>query len=789
MASGPLVLPLVETIDRTGDSFNKGLGNAPVSSTAAAIQGAVRGLDQGTLIADRILTTRRENDPARLEAEQLNRDLKNQQLQEVVRNSQITNQIAAETADTQVAQAEATLDATRTRTDIARRQNTEERLQLQDAGIRARIAATSSNIATQAENRRVSRLENTPEMAAERLRRARFDNDFLEEKLAAPFQASQSGLDPDTARKMQKDFFDTKLKINEQRAKLQDNLRLSPENKKALEDNLAQLETQLNELNNGAFKYDLNNTSAEAQRVSSEIQRENARIDNELRRTSTRARRRRVVEEASAAINENYRDGIEDPTGTPNYAGIIANMGSVAGAIAQEDTPDIKRSYEGLLAESLRRGGGTEAFLDYINNDVKDPQEQQFLKENLTRAILRSGQLDLLLPEQRNLQEAGYSEKNIASPDRTTDETIKLIQGGVTAIKDPNIRNASTSNNFLVGIQKVSRRGTQPVEIIPEGAEARGGDTETGAGQPSGVLKYRVVNTETGEDFPVEITGNATSLAELNVASDIAQELNSRIQAQGQAQARQQTIQTNNAQGIVDPAAPSAPAQPAQQPQSPAQNFVAKEASDFFVSSLSTKNPTPELLELGQRLGAQLGDGQLDTGLLSGTEERGLVDAAVNSLAESMTQDLLAEEGAESLDDLANIFRGSAAFMQDRIKNLAREEVQRTVGDTINMTRLQNTLRRQELVVQAQGLQGVDKMKAELRLEQFDRGNNTTITPDQARAIQDLEQQMLAQARALREGREPSMQAKQQIRLESMRRVLPTFGSTIPVTRDIDFGI
>lgn len=105
--------PLVETVDRRGDNFNKGLGGEKVSPLANAVDGFFSGYDKASILSARVQQTRRDNDPKKLAEEQTTRELNNQiRKQELQRLETLSKYTGP--------QAQANLDATRASTAASR---------------------------------------------------------------------------------------------------------------------------------------------------------------------------------------------------------------------------------------------------------------------------------------------------------------------------------------------------------------------------------------------------------------------------------------------------------------------------------------------------------------------------------------------------------------------------------------------------------------------------------------------------------------------------------------------
>lgn len=780
MANLPIVLPLAETIDRRGSEFQRGLGNARVSSTAAAIEGAISGIKDGADITAKILDTRRNNDPRRIEAELVNAELRNEVLKESVTNARITNQISARTADTQVAQAAANLDATRTRTDISRRQNTESRLNLRDQNIRSTIAARNESI-------RQGQLRVTQENIDLDNRRNELNNAILEEKLAVIAEQNITGALPD--KEAEKNFRSGTEQIqkiaktkNELRSTLAD---LRGERNAPLRESIQQDINKLESLENSITKNLVSNQisrrEAAAAQINNQLSTDNATVGLTNRQTATRTRRNIVADGAVNVATQGAAD--IDAMGTPNYRAGLGSMNKLAELARRADTPEEQDLREREITGILKDFGGAEAIQAYIEEDIKDPEEKKKLKRALFEAAVASGNLDVLAPEQKNIVQSGLGIDSAADPEKAYDTTIKAMRQGISNVDDPEFKKAMRTSIYFAAAQEVSKGGNAPftttVSTVPPQQTEPGVDVAGQTAQPAETMM--IFRSADGTSKAVRMPANEQEEAQLSFIEDVSKQHNNNVEATETANARVANIEANKQQGVA-PQTQQPADQAAAQPQQQA-NPEVQENANFVLDSLGVEGePSKPLIKFSQELGKAVADGEINTAFFS-RDDKNVIEDTVDALIDDSFKKLpdsakaaLKKEASELAASRASGFNASASLVTpervyaDKVREEARTQVRNAVDDVINAARLKNTIQEKDLERAIAGEKSFGK-KAALRIELDALRENKKLGMSEAQIrAMDVEARQMQEA-LIAAGAELTPERLEDIRRISMRNV------------------
>lgn len=535
-----VIPPLVETVDQRGRNLIAGIGNANMSPLGAFIEGATRTAIDVTNIRAKQLETQRLNDPAKLMAEQVRRDLANKRLEEALRADRIDNL-------TRGARNQAALDAAQENTRAVRIDN-----QTRGAQNQANLETTRANAAAvreatetrsiQNEARRKETdifLDQADELADLSLRERR-------EKATSSIEQSQRQREYARRRaELNLDVMDEQLEVITKLADIESDLakaeNQTTEKKKALLDERTKL---LKEERKRLDKWEP--TSTDEANEKKEAEEEYARWSNlpnfdeytdeslspqdkkqqSLRQrtqdlmqkvfdTDLAARERQVVSQEHSISLQNKRAKESN-----NRVQLIRKHADNALGIAMEDrsvygTPSIKAALPEILAlaeysktaiddvertlaadsiqEIFRDLGGEEEILEYVDANVENKQARKAIKGAVYGSLVASGRVDRIKPLQQDMLAVGLSPEDIADPDEVMDDLSSLLSKKGAEVENPRLTPIRVHDYFAraIGASKNNTQGfTVNVRASEVGDEPPAADVSGGAARSYNALVF-----------------------------------------------------------------------------------------------------------------------------------------------------------------------------------------------------------------------------------------------------------------------------------------------------------
>lgn len=601
-----LVLPLAETIDRRGDSFNAGLGNANTSSLGSFLEGFTQSAADWTNIRTAQLRAQVEFDPEKIIADQVKRDLENERLDVLIRDAKIDiglkqefgrqkelanlRSSAASSTSTELANVKSgrqeAVDA-RQRDELAEielRKKQFEIKKLEGLGMareEAEIEAlrTSGATATGAvaahKEARIQFQERNKQLDLLRVPKT---GKFISPKLQAyqdQIDAAEASNDPEAAQAAQ-DALDATM--TKDFSVLPPVDLPAPVTKESVQQDarntqLNTAKTNLDELKNIQLNTELRRT---AEMIT--LERNNAETDYHVgTRSSTEVKK---IRESVA--------GDSPLTGVPNLFRLTELK-------KQAIDPNQKLAVTAQLQQVLKETNNGQDFLDAIDTEITDPEVQRKTRKAFYKTLVEAGDPALLQPIQKNImkvlsQNPAATQEQIAErvsdPDKVMEQTATLLTGNGADVNDDLLKGAIEFHPYTTRARMASKNGTVGFQIFG-GADSPGGtaaDTTGGEQQTQENIQfYNGVDKATQGAVP---RMNSADQSVIDMLQIVGKNLQAQAGVNAAAQTQTGQIQQSN-QAVAQGAQATA------QNQAQAQTQAQREAQIGMNRAVAGVNPDP----------------------------------------------------------------------------------------------------------------------------------------------------------------------------------------------------
>lgn len=436
--------PVIDAVDRRGQQYMLGLGNAAPTDFAAGVQGLEHGLAFGANLAAKIQETNRLNDPETLAAEQLRRELQNKQLEEAITTAQISNRYEPAKIETDIAYKGALTTGQGLSNQITAAYGMEEAA----AKIAQSRAAAASSYATAA---------NAPLAALQK--NAAFlksvtptGKDAQQDVIAPSFGGSNSILPEPNISPSQ--GFTSDLDAAKQQL-FQDYQKMTSNGVQG------QILSQRDAIGNQIVGQNLANKQAQ-----NNITKRSVAENNYM--------------EAIAAINDT------DWEGSLNLGALAKPVGVLSEVHSEETNPADKASYAAQLADIVRTVGPKK--LQDTIDAMPDEQQKIAATELFSKAIIATGDAALWTPDQKAIVGAGLSPEHAADPTETYNKVDQLITSGTTNIDDPNFNSTMATSRYVIAATAASKNGAQSYSIRGGSVPLQGGTSDLAGGDQTSAI-------------------------------------------------------------------------------------------------------------------------------------------------------------------------------------------------------------------------------------------------------------------------------------------------------------
>lgn len=794
--------PLVETVDRRGDSFNRGLGDAPVSTAKAAVDGAISGAISGANLTAKILDTKNRYNPRRLEAEISGLEIGNDSVRESIRGAALQNDLVEKYGDREasanvrlqenkaevaektglrnansiISSRNATTANTHERTKTARFNNSAEQ-----RALRTRIAEAK---ATQGE------FNSRPEVLAEEFRRQQLANKTTEEALFKTAEIN-AGLGNQNAQALAKQAASAiKAQDSEWRDKMAHYERLSksevatPEDVARAKKHATEAGKKTDDLRNASIAQQnyMRNNATETQRA--QLAQSNAQNLVEGTRVATEARRSVA---ANKLMDMATQASADNPTGVdgPNIAAGAGVLDAQVNLMKKARSETEKKMLAGQIDATIEMFGGKEAFDEYLQSDKLSAEDKKAMTKTVAKAAIATGKTEYLSQGQKDLLQSGAGTKVIEDPEEATNQIASALSGGEFNLPNGDLKKSLTGNAYFKDAQTVIGDGTG--KITRRSVAVSGGQGPTGAdiaGQSAGVevSKMIYINEKTGQQSAgVPQPREDGDHSRMNVIDDALKAHNEKAEQAQAAQQSSNVIDQNNQEAVAQPVPEAVPAQEQSTPESP----QAQEAKNTFLGGLELPGePSEELARFGDRIVQSALDGEFDPDSTFSRDKISL-GKAVNAYVKQSFE-ALSEEDKELLQGETKNNQSAEQLFGEigGLKQRAESTIRKAAQDMTNTVRIKKHIEREELVQSGQNeTNAIKQFALEKRLEKFDRDNRgVAITNAQAAAIKQNSQLQLEQYALENGGKTPDTATLNKIKMDSMRAV---FNEASPQVRSL----
>ena len=231
--------------------------------------------------------------------------------------------------------------------------------------------------------------------------------------------------------------------------------------------------------------------------------------------------------------------------GKPNYGASIDASLKLAALHKNSPTETAKQYISSSYIEAVKDIGGTRELINYIDTNVKDPKEKRVLKKSIYGAAIATNNLDELAPEQQQLVSIGLTHREIADPEKTTDDFISLLSGNASNVKSNELKNLRL-HPYFARASLASQNNKQPFTVFPNVIESSP-DPITKASGATQVLTFRGAD---GREFHSELPRSKEDIAMWNFLESVSHK--STLMQSESARLRQANTQLEDANRSLD---------------------------------------------------------------------------------------------------------------------------------------------------------------------------------------------------------------------------------------------
>lgn len=555
------------------EAYDRGLGGATGSTFAAGVDGLVKGLSFGADITAKILQTRRDNDPAKIAADQLALDLKNQTTEQALKDSTFDYGLKEKYGEyDQVTQIQSRVANTDYTGNLSRQ--TEVNTALKEA-------YGAQEIESEIEARRAQ--------AYSALNKAEKSNG------AKPLtQAQKAGV--------MKDLFNVNEKIADRKEPPKDPSDPNQFNRpKAVEDTpeqirQRQIRDQMEKLlteevldPNGPYE-----TGQVADKFATgDYERARETYKNRVNRTITDTGSNRVQKANDLTAQMEYAAAQQDPL-DPESTEPIKGWMSLANEFNElaskfTDEGEVLNT-RAALSNSLERMGPE--YLEQAAEQLQGQDKENFVKiADKSRAL--TGNPALLSNDQKSLSAAQLPKKYVENSTLGMSEFASYITKGEKGVSDPEFRDALRGHPYIAAAQLAMRKYPNASFTTQIDYGESGGDGDV-SGQGPAMPMFQVMTEEGEVVSQAELKPDTQSNGVANLLTDLYIKRDGELRQQAQtAQALDQTRNGNQRpQQGLPPAQTLPPAAEAPVDEAPA---AAAEAPYGAPQAQPTATPAPAL--------------------------------------------------------------------------------------------------------------------------------------------------------------------------------------------------
>lgn len=539
--------PVIETVDRRGQSYETGRAGANTSMIGSFMTGAIDAAADVTTIRGNQLMLQDKYNPTRLAQESLNRDLENEKAEQAIIDATQRNEVYAQTG---MAQAEANVDHTIAGTGSLRA-NTSKTLEdlkiLRATGLENARADIASKYAGARRNNVLSTLDEKfggmtrQSEAVERMGKAY--KDFGGSGTGGPAggvgQYSDLGFQDEGGQVVQPNN-STVPSIQNQQIVNQAN---NPQ---------SMAQSAIAQLAERTAKADQLVEIQKTQRESSSVALGNKKVEDEIALNSLTTK---YHDEAVLATHD--RDN-----GQPNIEAGLQPVLKLAAATTKAKDP-VNMTYRSeYLQSAIDAYGGPEEFLKGIDASSLDDTQKKAAKESFYQATAL-GQPENLPPVQKDIFNAftklgpKIASKYISKPEDVYDMTTKLISNKSNEIEDSDFKKVMMTSDYIRAANVASKDGTQPFTFKMEQIEAGNPGDVSGASSSQSVMMFTGADGTSKSGSP--LPENDEHYGVLGILDGVSKRSQEQAKVAGIANQTNQEIQGRQASSVVKPQAPAAP--------------------------------------------------------------------------------------------------------------------------------------------------------------------------------------------------------------------------------------
>lgn len=539
--------PVIETVDRRGQSYETGRAGANTSMIGSFMTGAIGAANDVTAIRGEQLRLQDKYNPTRLAQESLNRDLENEKAEQAIIDATQRNEVYAQTG---MAQAEANVDHTVAGTGSLRA-NTSKTLEdlkiLRATGMESARADIAAKYAGARRNNVLSTLdENFGGMtrqseAIERMGKAY--KDFGGSGAGGPAggvgQYSDLGFQDEGGQVVQPNNSTVPSIQNQQVINQANNPQSIAQNA------IAQLAER-------TAKSDQLVEIQKTQRASASTALMNQELDTDI---ATNNLASRYLAETRLAVSDKV-------DGQPNLEAGLAPILKLTEATVRAKTPEDTAFRSAHVQAAMAEYGGPQELLTAIDSSSLGDTEKEAIKNSIYKATAL-GKPEDLPPVQKDIFNAftklgpKVASKYISKPDDVYDMTTKLISNKSNEIEDSDFKKVMMTSDYIRAANVASKDGTQPFTFKMEQIEASNPGDVSGASSSQSVMMFTGADGTTKSGSP--LPENDEHYGVLGILDGVSKRSQEQAKVAGIANQTNQEIQGRQASSVVKPQAPAAP--------------------------------------------------------------------------------------------------------------------------------------------------------------------------------------------------------------------------------------
>jgi hypothetical protein len=594
--------PVIETVDRRGQSYETGRAGANTSMIGSFMTGAIDAAADVTTIRGNQLMLQDKYNPTRLAQESLNRDLENEKAEQAIIDATQRNEVYAQTG---MAQAEANVDHTVAGT----------------GSLRANTSKTLEDLKIL----RATGMENARADIASKYAGARRNNvlSTLDEKFGGMTRQSEA---IERMGKAYKDFGGSGAGGPAGGVGQYSDLGFQDEGGQVVQPNNSTVPS----IQNQQVVNQANNPQSIAQSAIAKLAERTAKSDELLgiektqRESYSVALGNKKVEDEIALNNltpKYHEEAVlatyDKDNGQPNIEAGLQPVLKLAAATTRAKDP-VNMTYRSeYLQSAIDAYGGPDEFLKGIDASSLDDAQKKAAKESFYQATAL-GKPEDLPPVQKDIFNAftklgpKVASKYISKPDDVYDMTTKLISNKSNEIEDSDFKKVMMTSDYIRAANVASKDGSQPFTFKMEQIEAGNPGDVSGASSSQSVMMFTGADGTTKSGSP--LPENDEHYGVLGILDGVSKRSQEQAKVAGIANQTNQEIQGRQASSVVKPQAPAAPqgqTQAAPQGQSLGAEVAQVTPQEQVAVDDSADVATPANIDQADVVGAPAQEGQM----------------------------------------------------------------------------------------------------------------------------------------------------------------------------------